>query len=629
MANRESDTLINTGHDVSPKPDAQKNQDEPRRTPAYEKAMTVRESLEGLWKFKLLLRLLIFIPIKHCKGSLWISLPHLFWMILNCVKLALITKLAFSVGACRSKLSSDIIHGHLTLRHALLQGWEASYETPPYPASIGTFALYSIDDFKKRINFSVAQYYNIHTDITGIFQRLSHDTLSLELNYFQINDNNEIVAKNIMYAPGPGLTNKTENGVIKYSYNVTEDLRYLNLDDVFRRVLNVNIRSSLHSFRVSFNEKRVTCFAIAINVSFEDNDHNGQVCIDMQTNTIPINCGKMNLTVPENEHLCPKLKQTLLNTCLVFTFATVAVDSIYFVISLAVLVFLRAFWAQRNGFELTKLSYLFKFWLIFCVTGDVFILIGTLDLKYAMNDHRETVALPSYDELAFHIGMGCLLGWISILRFLKINIKFSLLFHTLYYSFWNVFAFIVCAGVLFVGFFACAYVSLGVYHVKFASQESSAETLFSLINGDDVYNTFASLDDRLAGDQKTVKLHRNIIVYSFVILFTIIMLNLIIALFNSAYENVMQKEKNEDDIDAFLSLTVLNAATKVPLFAYLNYDAIKSTHTSSLGCVCCCNLQSKCLAKLLLGGEMRHLRWYIKDCLFLRIWIEEKQEEPE
>ncbi|XP_052816466.1 mucolipin-3-like [Mya arenaria] len=165
-----------------------------------------------------------------------------------------------------------------------------------------------------------------------------------------------------------------------------------------------------------------------------------------------------------------------------------------------------------------------------------------------MKDHTEKVALPAYDNLAFHIGLGCLLGWISILRFLKIHVKFSLLFHILHNSFWSVFAFLVCAAVLFVGFFTCAYVSLGVYHEKFATQELSAETLFSLINGDDVFNTFANLNDKLAGDPGTVKLYRNIIVYSFVILFSIIMLNLIIALFNSAYENVIQY---------FLSLTSL------------------------------------------------------------------------
>ncbi|XP_052819336.1 mucolipin-3-like [Mya arenaria] len=527
-------------------------------------------------------------------------------MIVNCVKLAFITILAFNFGACRSRLSSDINHGHLTLRHALLQGWDATYETPPNPAT--TFALYSIEDFKKRINFSVAQYYNIHTDITGVFQRLGYDKLSLEFDYFQTNDNNEIVAKSITFDPGSGLTNKTENGIIKYSYNVTEDLQYLKLEDVLHRVLHVSIKCSLHSVRVRFDENRIKCFAIAITVSFEDDDHNGQVCIDMQTNTVPISCGQMDLTVEGNECHCPQIENWLICTCLVITSTTVFFDGIVLLISSGVFIIL---WT-KHGNKFTKLSYFFKLWLILSLTGDSLILKGAIDLKNAVNDHNETVALPSYDNLAFNIGMGCLLGWISILRFLKINVKFSLLFHTLYDSFGDVIAFIACAAVLFFGFFVCAFVSLGAYHVKFASQESSAESLFSLINGDDVYNTFASLNAKLAGDPGIIKLHRNIIVYSFVVLFTIIMLNLIIALFNSAYENVMQKEKNDVNIDALINGYELKTVKKIPLFVHLNYDALKKTC-----CVCC----SGCLAKLFLGGENRSLNCY--GILFIRIWVED------
>jgi len=71
---------------------------------------------------------------------------------------------------------------------------------------------------------------------------------------------------------------------------------------------------------------------------------------------------------------------------------------------------------------------------------------------------------------------------------------------------------------------------------QFKSLERGSEALFSLIQGDDVYATFTGLDSDQAGDSGTVRRHMQIIVYSFVSLFTIIMLNLVIALFNSSYE---------------------------------------------------------------------------------------------
>ncbi|XP_052816874.1 mucolipin-3-like isoform X2 [Mya arenaria] len=477
------------------------------RTHTTDNMNNVEEALEGQNRFKLLLKLLIFIPFKLNKGSLWISIPSFIWMVLNCLKLAYITELAFTVGACRGKLSSDIIHGHLTLRHALLQGWEASYETPPFPPSIGSFAIYSIEDFKTRINYSVSQYYNIHEHTTGVFEILTNDKLTLEFKYFEY-EAGQIVPKGVTFNPGPGLTNRTVDGVIVYSYNVMADLKNRNLEDIFKRILQVNIKSSLHSIRVRFNSKKITCFAIAVNVTFDDDDHNGQVVIDLKTDTRPISCRMMAFNVTDNGPLCPDLNPSLLSLCFGFTTAAIVGDATSFLVSMLILIILRVTWMKIGGgicfqpqpdtFTLSKLSYFFQCWLVIAIAGDGFILRATEPLFNAMTHRDVHLTLPLYDGVAFNIGMGCLLCWISILRFSKINVKLSLLFRTLYYSFWNVFAFMLCAAVLFVGFFACAYVSLGVYHVKFESQARTAETLFALINGDDLFNTFAGLDEKNA-----------------------------------------------------------------------------------------------------------------------------------
>ncbi|WAR11433.1 hypothetical protein MAR_025613, partial [Mya arenaria] len=210
----------------------------------------VEEALEGQNRFKLLLKLLIFIPFKLNKGSLWISIPSFIWMVLNCLKLAYITELAFTVGACRGKLSSDIIHGHLTLRHALLQGWEASYETPPFPPSIGSFAIYSIEDFKTRINYSVSQYYNIHEHTTGVFEILTNDKLTLEFKYFEY-EAGQIVPKGVTFNPGPGLTNRTVDGVIFESQARTAETLFalINGDDLFNTFAGLDEKNAASTGR--------------------------------------------------------------------------------------------------------------------------------------------------------------------------------------------------------------------------------------------------------------------------------------------------------------------------------------------------------------------------------------------
>ena len=61
----------------------------------------------------------------------------------------------FSFGDDRVDFNNVVHRGHLTLRHLLLEGWDASWETLPYPPAQGDFAVYDIDELKEKINFAV------------------------------------------------------------------------------------------------------------------------------------------------------------------------------------------------------------------------------------------------------------------------------------------------------------------------------------------------------------------------------------------------------------------------------------------------------------------------------------------
>ncbi|XP_060592683.1 mucolipin-1-like [Ruditapes philippinarum] len=76
---------------------------------------------------------------------------------------------------------------------------------------------------------------------------------------------------------------------------------------------------------------------------------------------------------------------------------------------------------------------------------------------------------------------------------------------------------------------------------------TAAETLFSMSQGDEIFATFAILQDEYAGD-KTVHLFLRVVIYAYVSLFTILIFNLLIALFNSAYEVVKDKNKQSNNL---------------------------------------------------------------------------------
>ncbi|KAH3769825.1 hypothetical protein DPMN_171102 [Dreissena polymorpha] len=451
-------------------------------------------SRQHCW-LKFFIRLLIYSPLKFNNGSLWISLPHFLLLLAYVAKLALITILVFKVGECRARLSTVVLHGQTALRHILLLHWDATYETLPYPPSIGVFAAYDIEDLKSRINYSVAQYYNADNIATGTFRRTSQDNMKLVIKYFEVTDVTN--HKELKFVPMYGLTNTTVEGQPVYSYDVMKDLEHDNASDIMHNILTININANLHSFRVHQPDDGACCLQMNLTVLFNDIDHDGQVEVKLETQTEQVLC-----------------KSMIINAQIQLSGST------------------------KRMFN--DLSYLRRWWIVPSIIGDAFAIAGTSNIIQEF-----TKQLQTFDKMAVHIGYGCLLAWICVMRYLKVHVKVSLLFHILYYAKWNVLAFLVCASILFVGYLFCAYVALGVYHFKFQNIGMSADALFALTQGDDVFATFSGMSKNAVGDPGYVQTSLRILACSFIILFTIIILNLLIALFNSAYEIIMKKENGE------------------------------------------------------------------------------------
>ena len=76
-----------------------------------------------------------------------------------------------------------------------------------------------------------------------------------------------------------------------------------------------------------------------------------------------------------------------------------------------------------------------------------------------------------------------------------------------------------------------------VFLFQFETPSSTAETLFSIVNGDEIYATFALLDEKQTGGDLVPIIH-GIYLGSFIAIFTIVVLNLLIALFTNAYDAV-------------------------------------------------------------------------------------------
>ncbi|XP_052232513.1 mucolipin-2-like isoform X2 [Dreissena polymorpha] len=491
----------------------------------------------GFTSIKFWICLLVLSPLKWYRCTLWISIPHIIGFAFHLAKLVVTTCAVLHFGGCRKQFSDVITHGQLVLKHNLLKGWSADYETLTYPPPLDPFAVYNVEDFIDRINFAVEGYYNIEFQATGHFTILPVDQVHINLNYMLTDSITEIRSSTLL--PNYGLTNVTENGHIVYKYDVLKELEYYNLSGVFNSILDVNLTASLHSFRVP-RKGAAMCLQIQINVEYNDIDFDGEVDIELQTLTTTVACQRMNITAADAA-IC---EENANKHFIWLTIVTCVFDSLSCLIAIGLIIIVIIIrYSKENVNKICP--YFLRWWSLVSLIGDSFIFFGKTLLDNE-NNKRNDQKLRSFDKIAFFYGIGCLLCWIGFMRHLKINRKFSLLFHTIYHARSNILAFMACTGILFAGYWACAFVTLGVYHPKFETKSRVAVSLSALMFADDFFGTVASVHYENAGSEDWLIASVIIVIYSFVFLFTLLALNLLIALTNSSYNTINEIEKKEE-----------------------------------------------------------------------------------
>lgn len=353
---------------------------------------------------------------------------------------------------------------------------------------------------------------------------------------YSINNDQSInIAGRKSFEPRFGLSTFTnKDNLTEYKYDVTKELCKMNLSSILQRMLMLKVKFALYSLKVDLENKKTRCLHIDGNVSFKNNDNNGQVVIKLTTLTFPIKC-QSSTSIQEQCEVEYKVGVE------VFAFITVIVDSGLFVIGVSILVYL---WRFRS-YPFTECLSNIQWWNLVSITGDLCSIFGIERISKMLTEQleKEHVLLSKWDDNLALLGSGCLLTWFSAVRFFRIHTKFTLLVKTLQKAAGDIIFFLIWVVLIFIGFWLYCYIVLGPYHIKFQKMSTTAETLFSLINGDEIFATFSNLQEEYVGSTTSIYVFSRVVVYTYVSLFTVLVLNLLIALFNSAYEVVKKNSK--------------------------------------------------------------------------------------
>ncbi|XP_060088115.1 mucolipin-2 isoform X2 [Heteronotia binoei] len=148
--------------------------------------------------------------------------------------------------------------------------------------------------------------------------------------------------------------------------------------------------------------------------------------------------------------------------------------------------------------------------------------------------------LASYDVCSILLGTSTLFVWVGVIRYLGYFQTYNVLILTMQASLPKVLRFCCCAGMIYLGYTFCGWIVLGPYHEKFEDLNTVAECLFSLVNGDDMFATFAQFQRKSA----LVWLFSRLYLYSFISLFIYMILSLFIALITDSYDTIKKYQQS-------------------------------------------------------------------------------------
>uniref|UniRef100_A0A8C8EAT5 Mucolipin 2 n=1 Tax=Otus sunia TaxID=257818 RepID=A0A8C8EAT5_9STRI len=174
-------------------------------------------------------------------------------------------------------------------------------------------------------------------------------------------------------------------------------------------------------------------------------------------------------------------------------------------------------------------------WYVLVIISDVMTIIGSI-LKMEIKAKN----LTSYDVCSILLGTSTLFVWVGVIRYLGYFQTYNVLILTMQASLPKVLRFCCCAGMIYLGYTFCGWIVLGPYHEKFEDLNTVAECLFSLVNGDDMFATFAQIQQK----SMLVWMFSRLYLYSFISLFIYMILSLFIALITDSYDTIKKYQQS-------------------------------------------------------------------------------------
>nr|MBE5724918.1 transient receptor potential cation channel, mucolipin ortholog [Cucujiformia] len=378
----------------------------------------------------------------------------------------------------------------ITFSHLFLRGWDATREINSYPPTAGPLAIYLMDDFYSTVDFAFDGYSNISKAIGAYSYTNEDNTMSDMVLCLYKYKEGEIFGFNESYV--------FDSEIVKSCHNISHDIQeeafssksYFEDKGIpFSALVRATLDFSLKTvnFKSAGRISPPNCYQFDITITFDNEDHDGQMAVSLDAEPIRLNCkGDVRYVIGSE---IDSLLRSILN---------------YLVIFICLLSFTlcgRAVWRAQQLKGITDQFFkthfnkqlsmgdrrkFYNLWYVMIIVNDVLIIIGS---AIQQQIEKEEFTSDQWNVCSVFLGLGNLLVWFGVLRYLGFFKTYNVVILTLEKAAPKVARFLLCAMLIYAGFTFCGWLVLGPYHLKFKSLSTTSECLFSLINGDDMFAT--------------------------------------------------------------------------------------------------------------------------------------------
>ncbi|KAL1772314.1 mucolipin-3 isoform X1 [Sigmodon hispidus] len=447
------------------------------------------------------------------------------------LKIAMVTVQLVLFGLSNQMVVAFKEENTIAFKHLFLKGYMDRMDD--------TYAVYTQNDVYDQIIFAVNQYLQLRNISVGNHAYENKGTKQSAMAVCQhFYKRGTICPGNDTFDIDPEI--ETECFLIEPDElfdGGTHGENKLNLTLDFHRLLTVDLQFKLKAINLQTvrHQELPDCYDFTLTITFDNKAHSGRIKISLDNDISIRECKDWHVSgsIQKNTHYMMIFDAFVILTCL--SSLVLCARSVIRGIQLQqefVSFFLLHYKKEVSASD--QMEFI-NGWYIMIIISDILTIIGSI-LKMEI----QAKSLTSYDVCSIFLGTSTMLVWLGVIRYLGFFAKYNLLILTLQAALPNVIRFCCCAAMIYLGYCFCGWIVLGPYHEKFRSLNRVSECLFSLINGDDMFSTFAKMQQK----SYLVWLFSRIYLYSFISLFIYMILSLFIALITDTYETIKHYQQD-------------------------------------------------------------------------------------